>query len=279
MTIALPNTEPYQAITYSRLYVGWVRHRRYKPKSHTLNYKVFMSYLDLDELDSVFSASRLWSLEKSNWMSFKRSDYFQGKEADLKKSVVRHIAENSDIDAKQISRITMLTNLRTLGYAMNPVTFYYAFDHQNQLLAIMPEITNTPWHERHQYVLTSSAEFGGYIPTERKNKSLRYELAKAFHVSPFNPMSVDYDWRFSIPNEGKNVVHLVNNEQGETIFDATMSLEPVAISAKNVRKALIHFPWMTVKIALGIYVNALKLWLKGVPFYSHPKKSNKENNL
>lgn len=279
MTLALQSTDTDQAITHSRLFVGWVRHRRYKPKSHTLHYRVFMTYLDLDEIDTVFASSRLWSNEKANWMSFRRNDYFKGKEPDLKRSVIRHISENSLIKADHIHRVTMLTNLRTLGYAMNPVTFYYAFDHNDNLLAIMPEITNTPWEERYQYILTTRSEFGGTPPSVLKSKSLRYRLQKAFHVSPFNPMSVDYDWRFSVPNDGKNVIHLINNEAGETVFDATMSLEPVAISAKNVRKALIHFPWMTVKIALGIYVNALKLWLKGVPFYSHPKKSNKENNL
>ncbi|MDN3649799.1 DUF1365 domain-containing protein [Reinekea marina] len=258
----------------SRIYTGWVRHRRFSPSEHQFKYKVFMLYLDLDEINSVFSISKLWSINRFNWQSFYRADFFKGKHSDLKQSVLTYISENSDIKAEQIARVCMLTNLRTLGFSMNPVTFYYAYDESGELLVIMPEITNTPWGERDQYLLsTNENPIHGLEPAvETTARSFRYKLAKKFHVSPFNPMDMEYDWRFSTPTDTTNTIHLANYKEQKKVFDATMVLEPVEITAKNIRHTLIQFPLITVKVASGIYINALRLWLKKVPFYRHPNK-------
>ncbi|MDX1342250.1 MAG: DUF1365 domain-containing protein [Reinekea sp.] len=264
---------------FSRLMIGWVRHRRFSPKEHTLRYPVFMMYLDLDELTSVEQCSRLISFERRNWLSYRRADFFAPDTGELKQAVIRHISEHSEIAAERICRVAMLTNLRTLGFIMNPVTFYYAFDAENNLLAIMPEITNTPWGERHQYVLTTSKDSRATNPVSQRGKRIRFKLPKQFHISPFHPMATDYDWRFTDPGANTNLIHLENWQQGNRVFDATMALSPMAMTASNVRKTLIRFPWMTVKVATGIYTNALKLWLKGVPFYAHPNKSNKEKTI
>lgn len=261
-------------IKYSRIYTGWVRHRRFTPNDHKFNYKVFMLYLDLDELDTVFSTSKLWSINTWNWQSFYRDDYFKGHKKNLKDSVIHHIEKHTTIKSNEISRVCLLTNLRTLGFAMNPVTFYYAFDKNNQLLTIMPEITNTPWGERDQYLLSTSTEplSGMVTPIEHRSNKFRYKLAKKFHVSPFNPLDMQYDWRFTTPSEHTQTIHLANFKDDVKVFDATMVLEPKAITAKNIRKTLIQFPAITVKVAVGIYINALILWLKKTPFYRHPKK-------
>ena len=261
---------------HSRLMIGWVRHRRFAPREHTLKYPVFMWYLDLDELHTLSARSALFSVEGRAWCSFRRSDFFGEPAIPLKQAVIEKLEQEGGIAQDRIQRVCMLTNLRTLGFMINPVTFYYAFDDQDTLLAIMPEITNTPWNERFQYVLAATDQAGGIAPFSKRTGRFRYHLSKHFHISPFHPMNMQYDWRFSSPSLPKNLIHLENWQQGDKIFDATMVLEPQPITARAIRKTLIRFPWMTVKVATGIYWNALKLWLKGVPFYGHPTKKKKE---
>lgn len=268
--------EQNSAVKHSRIMLGWVRHRRFEPKPHDLQYPVFMWFIDLDEISSVTNQSRLFKLETRAWLSFKRADYFGESTKPLKAAVIEKIAQHSDVKPEGIHRVRMLTNVRTLGYAINPVTFYYAYDKHDQLISIMPEITNTPWNERFQYVLNTQNTDGGIAPVSVHRNRFRYKLNKSFHISPFHPMNMQYDWRFTMPSEKSLFCHLENWQQGEKIFDATLSLKPEPITAQTIRSTLIRFPWMTVKVATGIYWNALKLWLKGVPFYSHPNKSKKE---
>lgn len=238
-----------------------------------------MWYLDLDELPAVIATSKLLSATGPSWLKYSRSDYFGDANLPLKTAVIKNIVRHSDVDEQQISRVCMLTNLRTLGFLMNPVTFYYAFDANDRLLVIMPEITNTPWNERYSYVLAASEDAGGTVPTSAQRGKYRYQLNKSFHISPFHPMNMQYDWRFKEPNEKHLFCHLENWQTGMKIFDATLSLTPQAITAGSVRTTLIRFPVMTVTVAVGIYWNALKLWLKGVPYHSHPKGNNKEKLL
>ncbi|WP_108125470.1 DUF1365 domain-containing protein [Saccharospirillum mangrovi] len=261
----------------SRLYEGWVRHRRYAPKAHRLNYPLFMLYLDLDEIDAVFAQSRFWSRETFNWASFRRADYFAPERGDLKAAVIDRICELSHLKPQHIHSVRMLTHLRYLGIAFNPVTFYYAFDEHNTLLAIMPEVTNTPWGERHQYVLTAQAGAGAHEPQRQHRHYREYHLDKAFHVSPFLPMEMKYRWVFGTPEQTLRV-HLENYRQGERQFDATLVLEAKDISSAHLNRALIRFPWMTVKVVTGIYWHALRLWLKGIRFYPHPRKDKKETS-
>ena len=262
----------------SRLMIGWVRHRRFAPKAHSLKYPMFMLYLDLDELPQVMACSRLMSMERFNWLNFRRSDFFGDPQRSLKSAVVGKIAEQSAILESNIARVCMLTNLRTLGFLSNPVTFYYAFDAADQLLAIMPEITNTPWGERFQYVLSATPDDRAISPVSYSAKACRYKLIKDFHISPFHPMNLNYDWRFAQPGRRKNTIHLESWQGGDKIFDASLSLAPTPISAAAIRHTLIRFPAMAVKISTGIYWHALKLWLKGVPFYPHPKNAKKEKS-
>jgi DUF1365 family protein len=262
----------------SRLMIGWVRHRRFAPKPHSLKYPMFMLYLDLDELPQVFARSSLMSMERFNWLNFRRSDFFGDPKQSLKSAVVGRIAEQSSISPNEIARICMLTNLRTLGFLSNPVTFYYAFDVADQLLAIMPEITNTPWGERFQYVLSATPDDKAISPVSYSAKACRFKLVKDFHVSPFHPMNLNYDWRFAQPDRRKNTIHLESWQGNDKIFDASLSLAPTQISGATIRHTLIRFPAMAVKITTGIYWHALKLWLKGVPFHPHPKNAKKEHS-
>ena len=161
--------------------------------------------------------------------------------------------------------IRLLTHLRTFGFCFNPVSFYYCFDAaDSRIETIVAEITNTPWKERHAYVLTDQLNEG-------KGTAKRYRFDKVFHVSPFIDMAIAYDWRFNTPGEMLSV-HMEDHKDGAKLFDATLQLERREISAATLAHALFAFPLMTLKVIGAIHWQALRLWLKRVPLYTHPKK-------
>lgn len=158
----------------------------------------------------------------------------------------------------------MLTHLRYFGIGFNPVTFYYCFDRADRRVqSIVAEITNTPWNERHAYVL----------PDVGCARALRYRIAKQFHVSPFLPMDLSYDWRFSQPG-ARLSVHMEDLQDDRKIFDATLTLQRREISGASLATALIAFPFMTARVVGAIYWQALRLWLKRIPFHSHPERTH-----
>ncbi len=144
---------------------------------------------------------------------------------------------------------------------MNPVSFYYCFDESgDRLETIVAEITNTPWKERHQYVLAVAA--GGRVK--------RFDFEKEFHVSPFLPMNMSYRWCFSEPKE-RLFVNMQNFEHGEPMFDATLALTREPVTAAALMRVLVAFPFITFKVIAAIHWQALRLWCKRTPFYSHPR--------
>ncbi len=158
----------------------------------------------------------------------------------------------------------MLAHLRYFGYCFNPVSFYYCFDENDQFVeTIVAEINNTPWMERHQYVLDGS------LNEDSSQEWKRYRLNKEFHISPFMDMQINYDWRFRQPGETINI-HLNNFNGSEKLFDATLRLSRQEITQHNLSRTLILYPLMTAKVTAMIYWQAMRLKLKGVPFYDHP---------
>ena len=253
----------------SAIYTGTVRHRRFSPKQHTFEYDVFMMYLDTCEIETIFSLSKFWSLKKFAPVQFKRSDFHIDGKSIGKKNLpsidesVRDTIQN-EIGIRPTGPIRMLVNLRYWGLNMNPLSTYYCFDDSGEnVIAILAEVHNTPWNERHAYVLTG----------ENFAKKQRINFAKEFHVSPFNPIAMDYHWHSTTPNSTL-ALHLENWQNDAKVMDATMSLVREEISATSMNKILIRFPWMTVKVVSAIYWQAVKLWWKGVPIFSHPKSFN-----
>jgi uncharacterized protein len=248
---------------HSRLYVGQVKHQRYTPARHAFRYGLFMLYLDLAELHWLFNKRWLWSTRRPALARFKREDHLGDKADDLAAAVRDLVQREADISLK--GPIRLLTNLRYFGYGFNPVSFYYCFDESgNEIEVIVAEVNNTPWGEQYCYVLPVSRNEGG-------TTGKRFLLDKRFHVSPFMGMNIDYDWRFNTPAE-KLVVHMKNYQQGSKLFDATLSLQQQPINGINLAGALIRYPLMTVKIITAIHYQALRLWLKNVPFHPHPDK-------
>lgn len=247
----------------SCIYAGRVRHRRYSPVPHSFTYRLFMLFLDLEELPVLFKGRWLWSVDRPNLASFRRTDHIGDPAMALDQSI-RQMVE-SQTGHRPTGPIRLLTHLRYFGYVFNPVSFYFCYDASgHHVESIVAEITNTPWGERHCYVLGPQGNLG-------QGGRKRYRLDKAFHISPFIDMNVAYDWRFSEP-ASQVAIHMENLKAGHPFFDATMVLQRREISGAALARVLAEYPVMTLKVIGAIYWQALRLWVKGVPFHEHPDK-------
>jgi hypothetical protein len=217
-----------------------------------------MPYICLDELPGLFDGYLLWSARGRAPGQFRRSDFLGDPNLPLQDEVRRRIFEETGVNHE--GPIYLLANLRYFGFNMNPIACYYCFSaDESRLEFLVAEVNNTPWNERHSYVL----------PGPQQGKWLRTEFDKQLHVSPFNPMDMRYLWRSSTPDQ-RLVLHLANTEQGRKVFDASLSLSARPMTATNLNRTLWRYPLMTARIALAIYWQALRLFVKGVPLHSHP---------
>ncbi|MGQ0510179.1 MAG: DUF1365 domain-containing protein [Betaproteobacteria bacterium] len=241
---------------HSALYTGSLRHRRFAPGPREFRYRLFMAWLDLAELDEVFRGRWLWSVRRPALAWFRRGDYLGNPAVPLDQAVRDLVA--AETGRRPAGPIRLLTHLRMFGHCFNPVSFYYCYDAAGaKVETIVAEITNTPWNERHAYVLPAR---GG---------ELRFRFGKAFHVSPFLPMALQYDWRFGAPG-ARLAVHMRNLDGGAKVFDATLDLERREISAGSLAAALSRFPLMPLQVVAAIYWQAFRLWTRRTPFHAHP---------
>lgn len=245
----------------SGIYHGIVKHHRLLPRHHYFSYNVFMMYLDLDELEQVFSRNLMWSARRAALAWFRRSDYLGPSNKSLKEAVHQRVAQATG--QRPEGPVRVLTNLRYFGFLINPITCYYVFNADDQLTHIVAEVTNTPWHQRTSYV----------IPCGIEGKAA-HVFKKQMHVSPFMPMDMNYHWRSDRPAD-RLTLNLQNWRNGQQAFSASLNLCRQEITPGNLNRILICYPFMTLKVALGIYWQALKLSCKKIPFVPHPDTRSK----
>ena len=254
-----PQEHPLQ----SCLYHGQVTHTRHAPFRHTFRYGLFMAYLDLSELDAVFRTRWLWSARCPNVAWFRRADHFGSPDRPLDVCVRQLVREQ--IGREPTGPIRLLTLLRHFGVRMNPVSLYFCYDASgSQVEAMVAEVTNTPWGEQHCYVIPWNSGRDDVMTTTH---------AKRFHVSPFMPMEMTYQWRVTRPRETL-LVHIANHRAGQCVFDATLSLRRRPITSLNLARTLAQHPLMTVKVTTAIYWQALRLWWRDAAFHPHPRHAD-----
>ena len=246
-------------MTNSAVYEGVIRHRRFTPVEHSFEYRVFMPLLDLAELPELFDGNPLWSARGRAVAQFKREDYLGDSATPLDQSVRDLVAERTG--RRPEGSVRVLAGVRTLGYLFNPVSFYYCYGTE-RVDAVVAEVTNTPWGDQHSYVL-DRGETEGLVMTAQADKAL--------HVSPFQDMDQSYTWNVTEPREQLQV-HIENRREGELLFDATLSMKRRELTPAALRRVLLRYPVMPLAVSARIYVNALKLRLKGVPWHANPAR-------
>ena len=222
-----------------------------------------MVYVDISKVSKILKHSLIWNVNKPALISFYRKDYHGDSSKPLDQAVRDTIYNKT---GKKINGpIRILTHLRYFGFCFNPVSFYYCFDTtDSKLEMIMAEVTNTPWNERHSYIIDKKMLKGS-------KKNLVAELEKKLHVSPFWGMDHQYEWLFSEPDESL-LVNMKNFKSKVKVFDATLTMKRKALTIKNLLISVLRFPFITLIVVYRIHWQALKLWVKKAPFFVHPSK-------
>jgi DUF1365 family protein len=247
-------------MTASALYEGWIGHRRFAPVEHSFRYPVFMAYLDLDELPHVLDPLPGWSARRPALAWLRRSDHL-GDESRPLADCVRDAVE-AELGERPAGPIRTLTNLRYFGHCFNPVSFFYCFDRAGERVeALLADVSNTPWKERHAYAIRA------------QNPDLvAGRVEKRFHVSPLMAMDHVYEWRTTAPGTELEV-RIASHREGRLAFDARLALTRRPLAPDTARRMLIRYPAMTAQVVARIYWQALRLRLKGAPWHPHPERS------
>ncbi|NWG14065.1 MAG: DUF1365 domain-containing protein [Acidobacteria bacterium] len=245
----------------SAVYTGSLRHRRLQPRRHEFTYPIFMTFLEVDRIPELMQVSPFTSYNRWNWASFYEKDHFGDPNLPLR----RRLADDATREGLSLpgGPVFLLTHLRYLGYVFNPVSYFYCCNSRGSVEAVLAEVNNT-FGESHNYWLWSANR-------ETSDRSLRYRCRKVMHVSPFNGMDQEYQFILTEPAE-RLTIHMNTLEGGRTVLDATLSLRQRPWSAPALHSALLRHPWMTAKVIAAIHWEALKLYLKKVPVYTHPAK-------
>ncbi|MCU1455701.1 MAG: hypothetical protein JWN46_3847 [Acidimicrobiales bacterium] len=272
MNIAHPPRRPAARATslVSALYEGELGHRRLTPVVHAFRTRVIMAYLDLAELPGALDAHTGWSARHWAPVRFRRADYHGDPGQPLDRAVRDTIAARTGV--RPTGPIRMLAQLRAFGWAFNPIAFYFAFDPTGRRPeTLLAEVTNTPWHERHAYVLRLdwSDPVGGTDDAEGL-ATATVRFPKALHVSPFMDLDLDHRLVLSLPGGDDLRIRMDDLRGDELLFEADLRLHRRPLDRRTMGHVMRHHLLWGHRVSAGIYWQALRLRLKGAPFRRHP---------
>lgn len=253
--------EPF---SQSHVYLGQISHRRFSPKKHSFNYSLYMLALDVAEIENAKSGFGIFGFSWYHPLRFVEKDYLRGEPFSLSTRITHKVAllnGHADID-----KIIMLVQVRSFGVYFSPANFYFCYNQDGKCTQMLAEVSNTPWNERHYYLVDLLAE------GEKSNK-------KEFQVSPFMDLDMSYFWRVKPPNDDNDnlVINIENkrinasNGKTEKLFDANLKMKKQAFTQKGLLKVWCQLPVMSLKIVSTIYWQALKLFIKRIPFIGYQK--------
>lgn len=240
----------------SALYVGRVRHHRFRPRPHALNYRVFWMLVDLDEIDRLSGKLRFFSRNRFNLYAFRDADYGDRSGRPLRPQIEETLAKAGI--THDGGPIRLLTMPRILGYAFNPLSTYFCYRHDGSLCATVYEVHNT-FDEIHSYVASADISEG----------TLRQEAAKTFHVSPF--MNLDMRYAFTVVSPAERVsVAIEGSDREGRLITAVLSGRRTELSDAALLRLLATHPLVTLKVTAAIHWHALRLLAKRISWRSHP---------
>ncbi len=245
---------------HSALYSGWVQHRRFAPRAHAFRYRMGLLYLDLSEQAQLFALSKLAGSGRWAPFAFRESDYLPES---TRQGVALHEAVRDRVEqalgTRPQGRICVLTQPRSWGLAFNPVSIFYCHDADQRLMAILCEVSNTPWRERYHYVLPAEGEGRHQVSVD-----------KAFHVSPFLPREGHYVFRFdAAPGRFGAWVDWFGKD-GKLWLQTSMTGKARALTAKALRRAALRHAFQPLRVTALIHWQAAKLLSRGVRYRTKP---------
>jgi uncharacterized protein len=252
--------DPRAGETASAIYEGVVRHRRFEGRAHEFTYRLALAYIDLTELPTLLNGQLV--NPRPRLTRFRRRDYLGEERVPLDRAVRDAVAAQAGV--RPAGPIRLLANLSSFAHCFNPVSFYYCMDERAERMeAVLAEVTNTPWGERHAYVLSRGAQAGSVLSGD---------FAKALHVSPFMGMDHRYEWHMTTPGESLSV-HITNSHDGRRVFDATLSLCRRELTKASLARMTVRYPAGALRVLALIYAQAARLKLKGVSVHPRPREN------
>jgi DUF1365 family protein len=233
----------------SGVYTGTLVHSRRTPARHVFRYPMSMWLFDVDELPELERRLALFSVNRRNVVSLRDRDHFDGT-APLKQAVLDLVGDES------VVRVLALTQPRVLGYVFNPVSFYWCYRADGSLVCMVAELNNT---------------FGERLPEVLDGGSLHYEHDKRLHVSPFFGLDQSYEYAFSEPGAAVWArIHVRDHGHGARPLTAVLHGRRRELTNASVAAALARYPLQPAQVTTLIHWQALKLFLKRVPFHHKP---------
>ncbi|MGJ8682817.1 DUF1365 domain-containing protein [Paraglaciecola sp.] len=245
----------------SNIYLGNIIHRRFSPKKHSFDYRLYMLALDVSEIENNKEGIGLFGFSWFHPLRFVEKDYLRGEPNGLKKRITNKVSQlNGYAD---IDKVIMLVQVRCFGLYFSPANFYFCYDKNGSCTQMLAEVSNTPWNERHYYLVDLLSD------KEKVNK-------KNFQVSPFMDLDMSYFWNIKAPDNGSTLLINIENKRinptdgnEEKLFDACLKMTKQAFNKRNIFRVWCYLPIMTLKIVASIYWQALRLFIKRIPFIGY----------